>query len=121
MRAGVPLVGGVVAWRLAEPRRPLRIAAPGPLIPRAVRAPGAALALANVGYATMAAFVGLALTHRGIGHGALVFTAYAAAVAGSRLLLGRLPGLIGARRSAGLAGLAEAGGLAWIDEAGSRV
>src|SRR5581483_604022 len=118
MMALVPLAGGLMALRLSETRRP---AAParGRLLPRAVLAPGAALSLANAGYATMAAFVVLALTHRGIGHGALVFTAYAAAVAGSRLLLGRLPDRIGARRSAALAGLAEAAGLAIIAEASS--
>ncbi|HEV3129467.1 MAG TPA: MFS transporter [Solirubrobacteraceae bacterium] len=119
MMALVPLAGGLVAWRLTETRRPPNSALAGPLIPRAVLAPGAALALANAGYATMAAFVVLALAHRGIGHGALVFTAYAVAVVGSRLLLGRLPDRIGARRSAVLAGLAEAAGLAVIAEAGS--
>jgi MFS family permease len=119
MMASVPLVGAAVAWRLSETRRAPAAHAPGPLIPRAVVAPGASLALANAGYATMAAFVVLALAHRGIGHGALVFTAYAAAVVGSRVLLGRLPDVIGARRSAALAGLAEAAGLAVIAEAGS--
>jgi MFS family permease len=119
MMASVPLGGAVVAWRLSENRRPREEHAPGPLIPRAVVAPGASLALANAGYATMAAFVVLALAHRGIGHGALVFTAYAASVAGSRVLLGRLPDAIGARRSAALAGLAEAAGLAVIAEASS--
>jgi MFS family permease len=119
MMALVPLAGGLMALRLSETRRPGAVPARGRLLPRAVLAPGAALSLANAGYATMAAFVVLALAHRGIGHGALVFTAYAAAVAGSRLLLGRLPDQIGARRSAVLAGLAEAAGLAIIAEAGS--
>ena len=81
--------------------------------------PGASLALANAGYATMAAFVVLELARRGIGHGAAVFTAYAAAVVISRLLLGHLPDAIGARRSAVLAGAAEAAGLAVIALANS--
>jgi MFS family permease len=108
-----------VTWRLFEPPRPAAHDERGPLLPRAVVAPGAALSLANAGYATMAAFVVLDLARRGIGHGALVFTAYAAAVAGSRLLLGRLPDQIGARHSAMLAGLAEAAGLAVIAQASS--
>ncbi len=115
----VPLLGGVVAWRLSESRRSPPVGDPGPLVPRAVLGPGAALALANAGYATMAAFVVLHLARRGIGHGALVFSAYAVAVVGSRLLLGRLPDVIGARSSAVLAGLAEAAGLAVIAQANS--
>lgn len=119
LMALVPLAGAIVAWRMRESPRPSVPQDPGPLIPRAVLAPGAALSLANAGYATMAAFVVLELAHRGIGHGALVFTAFASSVGGSRLLLGHLPDLIGARRSAVLAGLAEAAGLAVIAEASS--
>jgi len=43
-----------------------------------------------------------------------VFTGFAAAIVGSRLLLGRVPDRIGARRCAVIAGLAEAAGLAVI-------
>jgi MFS family permease len=115
MMSLVPMLGALVAWRLPEARARAGEARPsGPLLPRSVVAPGIALALANAGYSTMAAFVVLHLARRGVGHGAAVFTAYAAAVVGSRLLLGRLPDAIGPRRSAVLAGLAEAGGLALI-------
>src|SRR5437763_5810233 len=117
--AVVPLVGGLIAWRLSEPARPATAHERGRLVPRAVVVPGASLALANAGYATMAAFVVLELARRGIGHGAVVFTAYAAAVVISRLLLGHLPDAIGARRSAVLAGAAEAAGLAVIAVASS--
>jgi len=120
MMLGVPLAGALVAWRLPEvwrtaaPRRERQ-----PWIPRPVIGPGIALALANAGYATMAAFVVLHLARRGVGHGALVFAAYAAAVVGSRLVFGHLPDRLGPRASAMLAGLAEAVGLAIIAVASS--
>jgi MFS family permease len=110
-----PLAGALLALRLRETRLPPAARQQrSSLLPRAAVGPGAALALANVGYATLAAFVVLHLSHRHVGHGAGVFTAYAASVVGTRLLAGRLPDLIGARRSAIAAGLAEAAGLGLI-------
>ena len=50
-----------------------------------------ALALASVGYATVAAFVVLHLESRGVGHGAIVFGAFAAMVVLTRLIGGDLP------------------------------
>ena len=117
--ACVPLLGALLAWRLPERWRRPPVRARQRLLPRAVLGPGAALALANAGYATMAAFVVLTLARRGIGHGALVFAAYAAAVLGSRLLMGHLPDRIGSRASAAIAAGAEAAGLAIIAVAGS--
>jgi MFS family permease len=84
--------------------------------PEALR-PGIALALANVGYGTMAGFVVLLMDQRGIGHGATVFTVFAGSVVFARLLLGRLPDVIGARRSALGAGLVQGFGLAAIGAA----
>ena len=88
-------------------------------MPRAARRPGAALALANFGYAALAGFVVLALKSRGIGGGATVFTAFAVAVFCSRLVLSRVPDRAGARRTAAAAGLLEALGLALIAASGS--
>jgi len=119
MMLGVPLIGAVVAWRLPEAWQATANRQRRPWIPRPVVGPGVALALANAGYATMAAFVVLHLARRGVGHGALVFAAYAAAVVGSRLLFGHLPDRLGPRASAVLAGLAEAAGLAIIAMASS--
>jgi MFS family permease len=115
----VPLAGTLVALGLPERWRPPAGSEARSLLPRPILAPGAALALASVGYATLAGFVVLLLEHRGIGHGALVFTAYAAAVVASRVLLGRVPDALGPRGSAALAGLAEAAGLALIAQAHS--
>ena len=113
-----PLLGALVAARVPEvhvapPARPPG-AARLPLVPRPVVEPGIALALANVGYGTMAGFVVLHLADQGIGGGATVFTAFAAAVVVSRLVLGALPDRLGPRRTAAAAGLAEALGLALI-------
>jgi len=114
-----PLVGALVALR--QPGGGPAAAPPArrPLVPREVLRPGSALALANVGYAALAGFIVLDLNRLGIGHGAGVFTAFAAAVVGTRLLLGRLPDRFGGRASAIAAGIAEAAGLALIAAAGS--
>jgi MFS family permease len=76
--------------------------------------PGVALALVNVGYAALAGFIVLDLQHLGVGHGAGVFTAFAAAVVGTRLLVGRMPDRYGGRASAIAAGIAETIGLTLI-------
>lgn len=86
-------------------------------IPREALRPGIALALANLGYGTMAGFVVLLLDQRGVGHGATVFTVFAGSVVLTRLVLGRLPDLIGARRSALGAGLVQGFGLAAVGAA----
>lgn len=95
--------------------------APGPRlwVPRATVRPGVALALANVGYGTMAGFVVLLLDDRGIGGGAGVFTVFAASVVLTRLALGTLPDRIGPRLSAFGAGLVQALGLAIVGAAQS--
>jgi MFS family permease len=90
-----------------------------PLIPREAVRPGIALALANVGFGTMAGFVVLLLDQRGIGHGATAFTVFAAAVVTSRLALGRLPDRIGPRRTALGAGIVQGLGLIAVGAAPS--
>jgi MFS family permease len=112
----VPLVGALLAFRLPDPFRPAQIARHEhhPLIAREAVRPGAALALASVGYATVAAFVVLHLDARGIGHGATVFGAFATMVVLTRLVGGDLPDRIGPARVAVAAAVVEAVGLATI-------
>ena len=111
--AAAPLAGAVLALRLPDPyeardEEPRR----GSLIASESLRPGLALALASVGYAAVAGFVVLHLDARGVGHGALVFGAFAAMVVLTRLLGGNLPDRIGPARCATAAALVEAAGLA---------
>jgi MFS family permease len=117
--AVLPLLGAALATRVPDPFRPLTHAEPHPLIaPEAVR-PGLAIALASVGYATLAAFIVLHLDARGVGHGATVFGAFAAMIVLARLLGGGLPDRYGAAPVAVGATLFEAGGLVLISLAHS--
>jgi len=120
LTAVLPLIGALIAMRLPEPRpATVERAKAGPWLPRAARRPGAALALANVGYAALAGFVVLHLHARGIGGGASVFTAFAVAVFASRLVLSHVPDRMGARRTATFASLTETVGLVVIASATS--
>ncbi|HEY1285719.1 MAG TPA: MFS transporter [Solirubrobacterales bacterium] len=115
--AGVaPLIGAGIAARLPEPFQPRAASAEEhhPLIAREAIRPGAALALASIGYATVAAFVVLHLDARGVGHGATVFGAFATMVVLTRLLGGDLPDRVGPARVATAAALVEAVGLTTI-------
>jgi MFS family permease len=115
-----PLAGTLIAARLPEGYAGSPPAAQGlldrarALISREALAPGSALALTVVGYATLAAFIVLHLEDRGIGHGALVFTAFATTVVLMRILGGWIPDRFGGARSAGAAALIQAAGLATI-------
>lgn len=112
--AVLPLVGAAIALRVPDPFQPVAHAEPHPLIaPEAVR-PGFAVALASVGYATLAAFIVLLLESRGVGHGATVFAAFAAMIVLARLLAGHLPDRYGPAPVAIGAVLVEAGGLLLI-------
>jgi MFS family permease len=112
--AVLPLLGAAIALRVPDPFQPLAHAEPHPLIaPEAVR-PGFAIALASVGYATLAAFIVLLLESRGVGHGATVFAAFAAMIVLARLLAGHLPDRYGPAPVAIGAVLIEAGGLLLI-------
>lgn len=107
-----PLLGALVAWRLPDPFH----AAPAedehhPLIAREAVRPGVALALASIGYATVASFVVLHLDARGVGHGAVVFGVFATMVVLTRLVGGDLPDRVGPARVATAAALVEALGL----------
>jgi MFS family permease len=109
-----PLVGALIATRLPGTRPAPAPRTRQPLIAREALGPGFALALANVGYATMAGFVGLLLAEGRGGHGALVFVVFAISIVLTRLLLGRTPDRLGAKRSAVLAALGQAAGLAIV-------
>ncbi len=116
-----PLVGATIALRLPDPFRPVPHEERPPLIAREAVRPGSALALASIGYATVAAFVVLHLDARGIGHGATVFGAFASMVVLTRLLGGDLPDRIGPARVATGAALVEMAGLIVIATASSLI
>jgi MFS family permease len=115
--AGVlPVLGALISARIPDPFRPLPRAERehhGLIAREAVR-PGVALALGAIGYGTVATFVVLHLDARGVGHGALVFGAFAAMVVLTRLLGGDLPDRVGPGRVAFGAALVEATGLVTI-------
>jgi MFS family permease len=114
-----PLLGALVAIRLPETFRPPSDPARAPLLARESLRPGVALALASVGYATVAAFIVLHLDARGIGHGGGAFAAFAAMVVLTRLVGGDLPDRIGPARCAVGAAVIEAAGLMTIALAGA--
>lgn len=112
--AAAPLAGAALARALPDSPRTPEPQAPGPLVAREALRPGVSLSLAAIGQAAFAGFIVLHLDARGIGHGAAVFTAFAAAVVGTRIFAGRLPDVVGARRTAAGAAACEAVGLATI-------
>jgi len=113
--AASPLAAAALSRTLPDAHTP-EPPAPGPrrLLPREALRPGVSLAFANIGYAALAGFLVLHLSARGIGHGAAVFTAFAAAVVTTRVVAGRLPDIVGPRRTAVVAAGCEALGLATI-------
>lgn len=112
----VPLLGALIAARLPDPFHEVTHSydGPQPLIEREAIRPGIALALASLGYATIAAFVVLHLEARGVGHGATVFGAFATMVVLTRLAGGDLPDRVGPARVATAAAVVESIGLATI-------
>jgi len=120
LTATLPLAAVALTWPLAEPAPELHTdPVPHPLVPRATWIPGSALLLGNIGYGALAGFVVLFLSSQGIGGGAVVFTAFAAAVVLSRLMLGHVPDRIGPRRGGTLAAAIEAAGFMIIALSGS--
>jgi MFS family permease len=109
--AAMPLLGALLAIRAEDPFKPLSHAEPHPLIAPEALGPGLAIALASIGYATLAAFIVLHLEARGIGHGATVFAAFAAMLVITRLAAGHLPDRLGPRRVATISALIEGVGL----------
>ena len=111
-----PLLGALIAMRIPEaftPREPEPIGRHN-LIERAALIPGLGLSLGTMGYAAVAAFLVLHLDDRDIGHGAEVFTAFAATVIAARVFGGWLPDRYGPAPCVAGAGLVEAGGLVAI-------
>jgi MFS family permease len=113
-----PLLGALVALGVADRRPVSERREGGRLLPAAALRPGGALFLANVGYAALAGFIVLHLAELGVGHGAAVFTTFAAAVVFARLALAWLPDRVGPRTTAVAAALGQAAGLAVIASAG---
>jgi MFS family permease len=111
--AAVPMLGALIASRVPDPYVPHHAESHPLIAPEAV-GPGLAVALAAVGYAAVASFVILHLEDRGIGHGELVFGAFAAMIVVARLIAGDLPDRVGAAPVAVVAALAEAAGLLTI-------
>jgi MFS family permease len=114
--AATPLLGAALAARVPDPFQPSVAHEPEHqhLLAREALRPGAALALGSFGYAAMASFVVLHLDARDVGHGALVFGAFATMVVLTRLLAGNLPDRVGPARVATAAALTEAAGLLTI-------
>jgi MFS family permease len=117
--AAAPLLGALIASRIPETYEPSPelAAEERKLISREALRPGIGLSLAIVGYATVAAFIVLHLDERGVGHGAAVFTAFAASVVTMRVLGGWLPDRFGSIPCAIGAAIAEAIVLVVIAEA----
>ena len=108
---GAPLLGAVIASRLPEDYRASEASSGGLFISREAVGPGATFALSVIGFAAVSAFIILSLDERGIGHGAEVFSVFAATVVATRLLAGGLPDRIGAARCAVGAAVIETAGL----------
>lgn len=117
--AAAPLLAAALTLRIPEAFTPHGRADGSPWLAREALRPGLGLALSIVGYAAMAAFVVLHLDERGIGHGAAVFTAFAASVVAMRIFGGWLPDRFGPVPCALGAGLVEAAGLLVISAADS--
>ncbi len=112
----LPLLGALIATRVPDPFRPRPWLEHEhqSLIAREAVLPGTALALGSTGYAAVATFVVLHLDARGVGHGALVFGAFATMVVLTRVIAGDLPDRVGPARVATAAAVVEAAGLTTI-------
>jgi MFS family permease len=120
LTAAAPLLGAVIALRIPEGFTPRHDAEfERRLISHEALRPGLGLSLAIVGYAAMAAFIVLHLDELDVGHGAGVFTAFAATVVLTRVFGGWLPDRYGPVRCAAGAGALEAAGLIAIATAHS--
>lgn len=112
--AAAPLAGALVSRALPNTIPEHVEEARGSLVAREALRPGMSLSLAAFGQAAFAGFIVLHLEDRGVGHGAAVFTAFGAAVVGARVIAGRLPDVVGPRKTAVGAAFCEAAGLAII-------
>lgn len=115
-----PLFAAIFASRIPDPFRPQRSEGKRRgLIAREALGPGTAMALASVGYAAIASFIVLHLRDQGVGHGALVFSTFAAALVITRVIAGGIPDKVGPRHVAAFAAVLEAIGLALIAKGGT--
>lgn len=112
--AASPFLGALIALRIPDAYEADEERERGPLLARESLRPGLALALASIGYATVAAFIVLYLESNGERHGAIAFTAFAATVVVTRLVAGGLPDRVGPLRCAVGAAATEAAGLGLI-------
>jgi MFS family permease len=119
--AAAPLLGALLALRIPENfvPHPAASRAERQWISREALRPGIGLSLAIVGYAAMAAFLVLHLDQHGVGHGAAVFTAFAASVVAMRVVGGGLPDRYGSIPCVIGAAVTEAAGLLVIAAAQS--
>jgi len=109
--AVAPALAALVASRLPEAVTPGEGEPRGPIISREAAGPGVTFSLGVWGFASVSAFIVLALDERGIGHGAEVFSVFALTVVLTRIVGGSLPDRIGAARCAFGAALVESVGL----------
>ncbi|UJA19730.1 MFS transporter [Thermoleophilia bacterium SCSIO 60948] len=118
-----PVLAAATAATLREPAAVAEAsdspAARGSLIHRGALLPGAGLALASMGFATVAGFIVLSAEQRGLDVGAIAFTAFAGSVVAMRVIGGGLPDRLGAVPCAVVAGFGDAVGLVMIALAGS--
>jgi MFS family permease len=118
--AAAPLLGALLALRIPESFVPHETEGTDrQWISREALRPGIGLSLAIVGYAAMAAFLVLHLDQHGVGHGAAVFTAFAASVVAMRVVGGGLPDRYGSIPCVIGAAVTEAAGLLVIAAAHS--
>lgn len=106
-----PALAALIASRLPEAVTQTGEEARGPIISREAAGPGVTFSLGVWGFAAVSAFIVLSLDERGIGHGAEVFSVFAATVVATRIVGGGLPDRIGPARCALGAGLVESVGL----------
>lgn len=109
--AVAPALAALVASRLPEAVTPGEGEPRGPIISREAAGPGVTFSLGVWGFASVSAFIVLALDERGIGHGAEVFSVFALTVVLTRIVGGSLPDRIGAARCGFGAALVESVGL----------
>lgn len=114
-----PLAGALIAMRIPEVFQPRPQASGEPLVSREALRPGLGLSLSIVGYAAMAAFVVLHLDKEHVGHGAAVFTVFAASVVAGRLFFSWMPDRFGSVPCVIGAAISEAAGLLVIAAAPS--
>ncbi|WP_326796427.1 MFS transporter [Streptomyces sp. NBC_01808] len=93
--AALPAVAFCVIFALTD-RVERGAAVSRKLLPRSAVLPGVSLACGSFGYAMVAGFGALAMTHRGVAHGSVVVSAFGVAYVTVRVVAGRIPDRVGA-------------------------